>query len=132
MTTDTPDQSPPAGDEQAPGAAATVQVPVYGMVCEGCAATVERGLSRLAICFALMVLVLAILGAYTLRIWRPRVPSYVPAIGGGDGLAGAARTARSLRRYVPVIERTVGWLLLAGAAYFLWLFAVTVAARGLV
>lgn len=45
--------------------------------------------------------------------------------------AGAARTARSFRRYVPAIEKTVGGLLALGALYFLWAFAITVADRGL-
>lgn len=46
--------------------------------------------------------------------------------------AGAARTARSLRPYVPVVERTVGVLAAMGAAYFLWAFALTIADRGLI
>lgn len=45
--------------------------------------------------------------------------------------AGAARTARSLRPYVPVVEKTVGILLALGAAYFLWAFAITIGDRGL-
>lgn len=45
--------------------------------------------------------------------------------------AGAARTARSIRRYVPVVERTVGVLLVIGSLYFLWAFAITIADRGL-
>jgi cytochrome c biogenesis protein CcdA len=61
------------------------------------------------------------------------------AFGVGRGLplvavgasAGAARTAGSWRRYVPVVEKTVGVLLAAGAVYFLWGFAITVADRGL-
>jgi cytochrome c-type biogenesis protein len=66
----------------------------------------------------------AILGTFGLGRGLPLV-----AVGAS---AGAARTARSLRRYVPVVERTVGVLLAAGSLYFLWAFGLTVADRGLV
>ncbi|MBW3665755.1 MAG: cation transporter [Actinobacteria bacterium] len=146
--------------------------------------------ARLAVWFALMFLVLAVLAVIVLGLWRPSMPSFTPdlpaadslggafaagvpfgllacpsctplllpvilgavatgsplygatilaAFGLGRGLplvaigtsAGATRTARSLRRYVPVVEKTVGVLLSAGALYFLWAFAITVADRGL-
>jgi cytochrome c-type biogenesis protein len=146
--------------------------------------------ARLAVWFALMFLVLAVMAVITLEVWRPSLPSFAPdlpdagSVGGafaagipfgllacpsctpmllpvilgavatgsplygavilavfglGRGLAlvavgastGAPRTARSLRRYLPVIEKTVGVLPAAGALYFLWAFAITVAGRGL-
>lgn len=65
----------------------------------------------------------AVLGTFGLGRGLPLV-----AVGAS---AGAARAARSLRRYVPVVERTVGFLLAAGALYFLWAFGLTVADRGL-
>ena len=46
--------------------------------------------------------------------------------------AGLARRARSLRQYVPTIERVVGILLALGSLYYLWAFALTVIDRGLV
>jgi cytochrome c-type biogenesis protein len=160
------------------GGVVAVDMLVGALFALGGAAAMRFFTARLPVWYAIITVVLALLGVINLRLWRPTLPSYVPrprksggpggafalgvpfglmacpsctplllpvalgaaatgqpwygaalmgafALGRGVPLVvlgtftGAFRAGNGARRWVPRMERVVGVLLLAGAAWFL-------------